>query len=581
MMAIDGVALSGLVIALVALVISLFQLLQQLFATADGYRNCQSTVIGPWAKLTKRRPVFWQIRIRTIYKVPYIVVGYCDHEEIFCITGSDESRKRSYCPKLNQGKWPSKTLVGEMVSWIFFLDQLHYLASSYPETLRSIARRSSDPEPIGSELNIRSSNLAPLSYGPCVKLLRRSWDFMSPDIIKPLAGKKRGSAHQGKLLTDLAAVSNLGSIAILARRLGMTWTQFRPDDSVLRAEGNRMTITSTNIRSVGTILVFSRRQWQKPEMRHSDLYIPTIEADMMGFGIVPVWYSDASSVFAYLPEQAIRVGTHEDCMETMISLCGDCPATTHVRQELDQYRRMPGFSDIIPLAAPIMYSAGSTITRIPQPANHSLGLTVYRQAFTVFRHRLKEYIDKNTRNGNGLEQARAVLNWYDDLDSSSQWNDERLVSSTNNEDPDFLKKVREKCVAAQTYLQDLNDNQILHYEDLMHCHIERAVFYRKNAIDNISSGKARSTYGGDPTDDGRRKSEGMHMYFDYVENNNNPDLIFQSMKKRGYDGTHELLAQAWFTMIFRAFCWGRCHYMVRAQRVASEYWNSFLPVYLA
>ena len=93
----------------------------------------------------------------------------------------------------------------------------------------------------------------------------------------------------------------------------MTWTQFRPDDSVLRAEGNRMTFTSTNVRSVGTILAFSRRQWQKPEMKQRDLYIPTIEADMMGFGIVPVWYSDASSVFAHPPDQAIRVGAVVHC----------------------------------------------------------------------------------------------------------------------------------------------------------------------------------------------------------------------------------------------------------------------------
>jgi hypothetical protein len=70
-----------------------------------------------------------------------------------------------------------------------------------------------------------------------------------------------------------------------------------------------MTITSTNIRSVGTILVFSRRQWQEPEMKQRELYIPTVEADMMGFGIVPVWYSDRSSIFTHPPEQAIRVGT--------------------------------------------------------------------------------------------------------------------------------------------------------------------------------------------------------------------------------------------------------------------------------
>ena len=51
-----------------------------------------------------------------------------------------------------------------MVSWIFFLDQLHYLASSYPETPRSIVRRSPDPDPI-------SSDPKPLSYGAFAAIL--------------------------------------------------------------------------------------------------------------------------------------------------------------------------------------------------------------------------------------------------------------------------------------------------------------------------------------------------------------------------------------------------------------------------
>ena len=69
-MAIDAVALSGLVIALVALVISLFQLLQQLFATADGYRNCQSAVIGPFAKLTNAGRCFGNFEFGPFTRFP-------------------------------------------------------------------------------------------------------------------------------------------------------------------------------------------------------------------------------------------------------------------------------------------------------------------------------------------------------------------------------------------------------------------------------------------------------------------------------------------------------------------------------
>jgi hypothetical protein len=48
-----SVATAALVIAIVALLIAFSQLVQQLFGTADGYRRCQSSVIGDWSQLVK------------------------------------------------------------------------------------------------------------------------------------------------------------------------------------------------------------------------------------------------------------------------------------------------------------------------------------------------------------------------------------------------------------------------------------------------------------------------------------------------------------------------------------------------
>lgn len=48
-----NLASAALAIAIVALVIALGQLLQQLFGSADGYRKCQDSVIGDWSKLVK------------------------------------------------------------------------------------------------------------------------------------------------------------------------------------------------------------------------------------------------------------------------------------------------------------------------------------------------------------------------------------------------------------------------------------------------------------------------------------------------------------------------------------------------
>ena len=55
------IASAALAIAIAALLIALGQLIQQLFGTADGYRRCQSSVIGGWSTLARRR-FRWYVR---------------------------------------------------------------------------------------------------------------------------------------------------------------------------------------------------------------------------------------------------------------------------------------------------------------------------------------------------------------------------------------------------------------------------------------------------------------------------------------------------------------------------------------
>ena len=71
----DGSTLSvvALAVALFALVIALGQLLGQYFATADGYRRCQSSVMGPWAKYTRLSWRWRQFRFETYFTSPQII----------------------------------------------------------------------------------------------------------------------------------------------------------------------------------------------------------------------------------------------------------------------------------------------------------------------------------------------------------------------------------------------------------------------------------------------------------------------------------------------------------------------------
>jgi len=78
MASIDPIALTALIISLVALLATTGQLLQQYFATADGYRQCLPSVMGQWGKMTKLRWRWREFRFETIFYVPYLSVGNFD-----------------------------------------------------------------------------------------------------------------------------------------------------------------------------------------------------------------------------------------------------------------------------------------------------------------------------------------------------------------------------------------------------------------------------------------------------------------------------------------------------------------------
>lgn len=109
------------------------------------------------------------------------------------------------------------------------------------------------------------------------------------------------------------------------------------------------------------------------------------------------------------------------------------------------------------------------------------------------------------------------------------------------------------------------------YFDLVASHTRHAVNYWGDAWHNIREHKTRDHYG-------LRDwiAEGAHKYFDYMES------IAKDM-----GGEKRLVEEAWIMMMFRAFCWWRCHYMVEGEnmsqnpsRLPSRYWDSKLPVYI-
>jgi hypothetical protein len=72
---VDSVALTALVVSLIALFTTVGQLLQQYFATADGFRRCQPSVMGLWARRTRLRFRWREFRFETVFVIPRITYG--------------------------------------------------------------------------------------------------------------------------------------------------------------------------------------------------------------------------------------------------------------------------------------------------------------------------------------------------------------------------------------------------------------------------------------------------------------------------------------------------------------------------
>ena len=62
------------VISLVALFVSFAQMAQSFLGTAEGYRRCKSSIIGPWAQRTHRHWLWTEFRFETRYTTPEIAL---------------------------------------------------------------------------------------------------------------------------------------------------------------------------------------------------------------------------------------------------------------------------------------------------------------------------------------------------------------------------------------------------------------------------------------------------------------------------------------------------------------------------
>lgn len=402
----NNLAITALAISLAALSVALGQILGQYFSTADGYRRCQASVMGPLADKTRLRWRWSQFRFETFFTIPTIRLLHYNNERK--LPGSEPLpqsidhpyhshsalRMSSLSPRSTTltnsralSPHPSSSSVQPLLPPpIFILDGvgsrldkaltpiLQHLQQSdemvcWIPFLQSLHQHEIELTKLGC-YDISQATTALLK--PAVTFQERSWDFMSPEIVRPFA------------------VTNVSDIAVMARRLGMIWTDFRPEDGILRAEGNGHVLSSTLVRSIGVILQYMNITPYPRKVSKENLFVPSRDADEMGFGILPG--------FEKLRIPSFRIGTIGEVYASMNIMDKSHQAS----QKIKDVRGIEpnctfGFSDLIPLAAPMIRLRGSTIVRVPIPTEYHAGLTLHKEGFVVFHNRLKEYIANDNR----------------------------------------------------------------------------------------------------------------------------------------------------------------------------------------
>ena len=399
---------------------------------------------------------------------------------------------------------------------------------------------------------------------PVVTFRTRSWDFMPPDIVRPFA------------------TSNVGDIIALAHRLGMRWKEVRPDDGVLRAEGNGQSITSTTVRGFGLLLqyTFDRgpvRDWNTPNTVNT-LTIPSQEADMLGFQIV------SGSKDLYLPDFLFdNSAGFSPIGQAMKQLGVDRVVQDMYSRFFQRSGCLYGFSDLVGMVAPFLPLPGSSVVQVfsPYPQFHD-SPTNWWEGFVVYHARLLKYLEEQNKAGDDSEQIRWVLDRFEYMRSTYPWNQcpswEGEIANKevkNGRSISFLRDLREIWSAATDYFKTLQSQGSFNYIDLVGAHIAQAVYYPDLAEANIKAGtNKRYELGAFRS---QRVAEGMHIYVDQI-----PKVV-DFMKEKGYDNAR-IVTEAWWTLMLRAMCWHRSIAWVEIQKgnmVSPSFCGSRIPVYIA
>lgn len=452
--------------------------------------------------------------------------------------------KRSRRLKLKFGEWKKDN---ELVSWIYLLETLQW------------------------HQRVFSKHIIP-GFQPdivtAIQISRRSWDFVPPDVIKPYA------------------VANIGDIAIIAQRLGMSWKDFRPGEGVMRAEGNNCLITSTVVRSLGIVLSFSADSHLiDDEERRRNVYVPSWQASLLGFGLVPRSDIAPEIPIGRTPHNAFPVGREKLFDYYLRSFCGHSQGEQAFGR-IDESRHLSGTygrllltwshlgnsvaSEFVALVAPVLRMRNSTISRVFRPASN-IGNEVLSSQFAMqsFCYRLQTLVLSSVGTS---QQLQLILTQCNEILSHGRWdrvNGHPMDYDFNQSELELLDLIHDAWDATTEVLKNP------WFESLLRSHLCELLAFRDGDIKTFRQKKNDAS---GVSSNVSPEEDIMWLYFEVCR----PKIIQEVQRKHALGKEHTVtLNSYWVTMVFRSLCWYSLHrFKFKHAIVDFQYFESKQPVYI-
>lgn len=333
------VAAVALVVSVVALLATFMQVLQQYYASAQGYSQCNEKVMGGWAKTKTRQFRLDELRFEVQFDVPVIFVSPPKNENgpvadapIYYLDGTQKSQddthststldlRKEYKEKSVREK--IHTSDNEKAAWYVLLFAAQRMESESQDWQKEQYKEFGPP----ANQHVIPSEPPTLAdhhtLAVAVQRKRKSWDTMPISVTKPYA-----TTTMCHLIEMMAAV-------------GVYWKEFDRKRDRYWGEGNGFMILGERLSDPG--LMFSFQVNGQCSFKRNRV-IPVDEIKELCFGYVPTVYrekDDKRRLKAPSEEQqnlsTLLMGSLREISETLTSI--GCNNVT-TRMSLDGGTRM-------------------------------------------------------------------------------------------------------------------------------------------------------------------------------------------------------------------------------------------------